>query len=490
MFRNLGELWTDARTQSKLGFAVGVIVVLGLCAWVTHSMLKSEQGVLFSELAPRDAAAIVAELERLKIPYSLGGDESSVLVSKDQVHATRLKLMNKGVQLQGGVGLEIFNNTDFGMTEFAQKINYQRALQGELARTIMALDEVKFARVHLVMPESGLFKKSNSTPKASVTVTMKDGRSLSPEQVLGVQRLVGASVPEIAPTEVTVLDQRGVTLTRRAASEKEEMFASVKQEVEAYLAKKVVAVLDKTFGPGQAIVSIDATINHEQTKVTQEDVIPMARRGGEATGTIVRRRTTTQGTVGESAGLGEGEVQTRNGSSTTEVEYQSGRRVEQIISQAGSLRRLSLAVMLPRNFEKQKIEELRQVLSMAVGLNAARGDEIAISSLDQFSGQQPENSSNSDATATQAGVTPQTSAPEAQPEKAASKSTQASTQTLSPASIPWIIGIVAILSIVLTVLWLRKRERPLSAQERERLLMQTRQWLRSQGATLQDSKSL
>src|SRR5262249_15138494 len=190
---------------------------------------------------PHDAAAIAAELERMKVPYAVSDDGTTILVDKANVHATRLKIMGKGVDLKGTVGFEIFNNTDFGMTEFAQKINYQRALQGELARTIGALAEVKSARVHLVLPESGLLRRSAAKPKASVTLAMRGAERLSPEQIQGIQRLVAASVAEMEPAAVTVLDQQGVALSRRSEPESESSGPRLdaKREYEAYLARKV-----------------------------------------------------------------------------------------------------------------------------------------------------------------------------------------------------------------------------------------------------------
>lgn len=490
MANNISELWKNAGISAKTGFSIGVIAIVAALGYAAVSVLRSEYQVMFSDLDPQDAASIVAELERWKIPYALGADATSVSVDKDKMHATRLKLMDKGVQLRGGVGLEIFNNTDFGMTEFAQKINYQRALQGELARTIMALDEVKFARVHLVLPESGLFKKSSSVPKASVTVTMKEGLALRTEQVVGIQRLVAASVPEIAAPAVTILDQRGVPLTRKADTEKDESasFSTVKQEIEAYLTKKVVAVLDKTFGPGQAIVSVDATVNHDQTKITQEDVIPMSRRGSEAMGAIVRRRTTVQGAPSELTNTGSMEAATQNGSSTMEVEYQSGRRVEQIISQPGSLRRLSVAVMLPRSFDKEKLEEIRQVLGMTVGLNPARGDEIAISALDQFAAGKAEAPVSLGGT--KPSLTPE--APASSEAGVAGVNTKGApvtsqvpvTRFWNRSGAQWIVLIVLSVSALLVALWYRGRGRTLTSAERENMLKRTRQWVRGEAAVL------
>src|SRR5258706_6870501 len=175
----LFELWSKAGTAAKAGVVLGALLILGLAIAAAIWVLRDEYQPLFTELDTRDASAIAAELERMKIPYKVTGEDSAtLLVDKSQVHATRLKVMGKGVDLKGTVGFEIFNNTDFGMTEFAQKINYQRALQGELGRTIMAFEEVKSARVHLVMPESGLLRRSAIRPKASVTLSMRGERPL------------------------------------------------------------------------------------------------------------------------------------------------------------------------------------------------------------------------------------------------------------------------------------------------------------------------
>ena len=159
---------------------------------------------------------MIEELDRMKVPYRLDDGGGSILVPEELVHKTRLQLVGKNLPLHGAVGFEIFNNTDFGMTEFTQKVNYQRALQGELTRTIMALEEVQSARVHLALPESSLFKREQSRPKASVALAVRPGQSLARDQVAGIQRLVAAAVPGIDADDVTVLDQKGVTLSRRS----------------------------------------------------------------------------------------------------------------------------------------------------------------------------------------------------------------------------------------------------------------------------------
>src|SRR5438270_13470448 len=132
MFTNLREMWQQASTEARLGLATGLLLILVVIIYFSLSVLRPEYQTLFSDLDPQDAASVTTELDKMKVPYRVAGDGTTIQVDKSQVHALRLKLLGKSGTLRGGVGFEIFNNTDFGMTEFAQKINYQRALQGEL----------------------------------------------------------------------------------------------------------------------------------------------------------------------------------------------------------------------------------------------------------------------------------------------------------------------------------------------------------------------
>jgi flagellar M-ring protein FliF len=467
---SLLENWNSASTGARVAFGVvAVAIVVGavvLAFWALHD----ERQPLFTELDPHDAAAIAAELERMKVPYTVSDDGTTILVDKANVHATRLKIMGKGVDLKGTVGFEIFNNTDFGMTEFAQKINYQRALQGELARTIGALAEVKSARVHLVLPESGLLRKSAAKPKASVTLAMRGAEQLSPDQIQGIQRLVAASVAEMEPAAVTVLDQQGVALSRRAEAESEASGPRLdaKREYEAYLARKVGAVLDQAFGPGRGIVSVDVALDYDQVKVTREDLLPAGREGG---GAVVRRRETTQTPATYAAALPAADVARepyrRAGSTTSEVEYQHGRRVEQTVSAPGNVRRISVGVLLPRDIPGGEAESLKQVIAMAVGLDSGRGDAIA------FSWVAP-------------AAAPRPAAP--QPEIRLQPSRGISG---GPAQIPervdpllwWALAALGALAAlaVLGVMIRRRRARGLSEKQREETLSQIRTWTAQNG---------
>ena len=192
------DFWNDLTSTQKAGLVVGALIIVALAAVVITRTLNEPYAVLFSELEDKDAGRVITQLESMKRSYKLGDSGSSILVPASEVHDVRIRLMSSDIPLAGGVGFEIFDDTGFGMTEFAQRINYQRALEGELTRTIMALEEVKFARVHIVMPEGGLFESEQGAPSASVTLFLKSGRRPDEGQIRGVQNLVSAAVPRLA----------------------------------------------------------------------------------------------------------------------------------------------------------------------------------------------------------------------------------------------------------------------------------------------------
>lgn len=171
--------------------------------------LRADYAILFSEVRPADASAIVAELERRQISHELRDGGTTILVPADQVAAAQVAIAGSNVPQRGMVGFELFNESDMGLTDFAQRINYQRALQGELARTIMQMDGIEAARVHLALPERSLFRGNRSEPRAAVTVTPRPGGLLGDARVAGIQRLVAAAIPELALENVVVLDDLG-----------------------------------------------------------------------------------------------------------------------------------------------------------------------------------------------------------------------------------------------------------------------------------------
>lgn len=184
----------------------GVFIVL--CA-LYFAFLRPAYAVLYEDLREADVAAIVGELEKQGITYRLADQGRSVLVPEDQASRARVIVAGSGIAMGGVVGFELFNESDMGLTEFAQKVNYQRALQGELARTIMMMDGISSARVHLSLPERALFRAVQQGPKAAVTIQTIGRHALDIHQIAGIQRLVASTVSGLSSADVAILDDKG-----------------------------------------------------------------------------------------------------------------------------------------------------------------------------------------------------------------------------------------------------------------------------------------
>lgn len=191
----------------------GLFLVLALGYYF---FIRTEYAVLYSGLRPADASAIVAELDAKGVTYELKDQGTTIMVPKAESDSVRLAIVRSDAPLKGSSGFELFNKSDMGLTDFAQKINYQRALQGELARTIMMMDGIENARVHLTIPERTLFRGNRSEPKAAVTLTLQRGKAVDEARVAGIQRLVAAAVPDLKLADVVVLDEVGRIISANA----------------------------------------------------------------------------------------------------------------------------------------------------------------------------------------------------------------------------------------------------------------------------------
>lgn len=212
-------------------------VVVALLALGYFLFLRTEYVALAEGLRPADASAIVTELDKAGRGYRLRDGGTTILVPENEADATRVAIAGSDVAARGQIGFELFNKSDMGLTNFAQKINYQRALQGELVRTIMAMDGVDSARVHLALPERTLFRGDRAEPKAAVTVAMKPGQTADGARVVGIQRLVAAAVPDLPESKVVVLDSAGRVISAAAMAEAAEVRspeADEKLAVEGY----------------------------------------------------------------------------------------------------------------------------------------------------------------------------------------------------------------------------------------------------------------
>lgn len=242
------------RAQGAI-IAAGVLMFALVFSVIWYFGVHTTYAPLFTGTRTGDAATIVAELDRQKIPYRLADGGTTILVPEDKIDATRLSVMSQELPLKGTVGFELFNKSELGLTDFAQKINYQRALQGELARTIMTLDGVESARIHLSLGEDRLFREDRTPPRASVTVRMRNGNRLSDDATLGVQRLVAAAVPKLDVADVVVLDEHGDVISLVPAVETQpasNVLVQQRQAIAQYYEAQIRALLDQRF-PGRPV---------------------------------------------------------------------------------------------------------------------------------------------------------------------------------------------------------------------------------------------
>jgi flagellar M-ring protein FliF len=373
----LSDYWGALSSGQRLGLAAGVLfVVLGAIGAGAWLFLHDPYVTLASGLSAEQVNELAQGLERAKVPHRIGAAADGLDVPRSQ-----LGKAGGPFAVPPSVGLELFNETDFSTTDFAQKINYQRALQGELVRTIQTIAGVRSARVHVTLAEGGLFKRDAARASAAVSVSQEPGMQLTSAQVRGIQRLVVAAVPEIKIDDVVVLDQSGASLTRVASATEGELSSvqlDTKREADRYLEGKLIRLLQDLAPQATASVSVDAVLDDRQVRVTTDE--PLAARAptntARPTGVLVKERQSQRG--GESGYLTVDSEAADPGSTEWEHEYAVGRRTEQSSTAPGSIKRLSVAVALlgaPAQLSDAKLEEL---VANAVGIDPARGDSVTV----------------------------------------------------------------------------------------------------------------
>ena len=205
---------SEANNRQIMIVAGGALLAALFLFALWYLVIRTPYAPAFNDLKSEDASLIIEELDRQKTPYELADNGTTIMVPEDKVDASRVNILGGDLPLRGTVGFELFNQSDMGLTEFAQKINYQRALQGELARTLMSLENIETARVHLSLPDSGIFERDRRAAKASVTIAPKLGKSVDGPTVTGIQRLVASAVPDLDTSNVAVLDGEGQLLSQ------------------------------------------------------------------------------------------------------------------------------------------------------------------------------------------------------------------------------------------------------------------------------------
>lgn len=402
---SLLALWKELGLNQRVSLAIAAcVVVAGLIALVVWSR-RPDMQLLYGRLSEKDAAAIISQLQTQNIPHKVSNGGSTVYVSSDHVYRLRMDLAAKGLPSGDGVGFEIFDKGQFGLSDFVQRTNYIRALQGELARTISQLQGVRSARVMIVQPENRLLlTDQNIKPTASVFVELASSR-LEPDAVNSIRHLVANAVQGLLPDQVAVVDQRGHVLSEELRQDPTLSNASsqmrYRQQVEEYFAKKVESMLLPVVGANNAIVRVSAEIDTEATTQMQEKFDPE--------GAVVRSQTTSEdvsnssearagGNVGVAANTPDraatgasGEAQrpsnvTESNRKNRTTSYEIGRVVTNTTRQPGTVRNLTASVFIaergvgadgkPVKRTADEMGALRQVVINALGLKSANGQPV------------------------------------------------------------------------------------------------------------------
>ncbi len=266
---------SGARVALMAGGAAAIVALMaGIWFWGQQPNYR----VLFANYSDRDGGAIVAALQQMNVPYQIADGGGAILVPEKQVHDVRLKLASQGLPKGGSVGFELMENQKLGTSQFLEQVNFQRALEGELARTIQALANVQAARVHLAMPKASVFLRDQQKPTASVLLNLHPGRSLEPQQVSAIVHLVASSVPELPVSGVTVVDQNGNLLSEtgkpKSANQLDPTQIKYREEMQQAIARRIESILTPIVGAPNVRAEVSADIDFSVSEQAAESYRP------------------------------------------------------------------------------------------------------------------------------------------------------------------------------------------------------------------------
>jgi len=367
------------------GTIVGIILVVGWLGEVTYSRL-------YSNLEEAEAGEIINYLNDNKIPFKLSANGTTIEVPSDDVYSARISLASSGLPRSGSVGYSLFDQNNLGMTDFLQNLNFRRALEGELTRTITQLNEVSAARVHIVMPKDRLFKEDKQEATASVLLKLAGNNGVSKRQIAAISHLVAASVEGLKPGNIAIIDYDGNLLSSGREDDIVAGLSSsqldVRKNVEEYLQDKSQSLLDGVLGPGRSLVRVTADLDFQQLERTSETFDPNTPS--------VRSEERTKTSNSNSDKSAETNESSEEGNSeTTITNYELNKSVEHIINAVGGIERLSVAVMVDGTYQdiendagdiesvyqprpQEELDRLAAIVRSAIGYDPQRNDQMEI----------------------------------------------------------------------------------------------------------------
>lgn len=384
--------------KQKFMLGGGIVLTLGLLSILLFFLNEPNYSSLYSGLAQEDASKVVEYLTTQKVLYKIDDNGQTIKVPREKVYELRLALAGKGIPSSGVIGYEIFDKSTMGMSEFMQKLNYKRALEGELARTIQQQEGVIGARVHIVIPQKTIFKEEEKFPSVSVVLKLKSNLAPSKENIQSIVNLLIGSVEGLQQSKVSIIDTKGRILNTDS-EEGSLAFASskqyeIKKSVENYLVQKAQSILDNVLGYGNAMVQVNADINFDQVEKTMENYDPDSQVAiSEQTNKV-----SNQGKV-----MNDSSAQSNDNTITN---YEISKTIERVVAGSGNIKRLSVAAVIndiPKEVKKgnkteivfeprpqEQIKKLEEIIKNAVGLDLQRNDQFSITNI-PFETKQIEN---------------------------------------------------------------------------------------------------
>lgn len=414
VLENIRNLSQRQKLAAGAALAFGFALIVGVVLWSR----QPDYSVLFSNLAEKDGGAVVASLQTQNIPYKFSENGSAILVPASQVHDLRLRLAAQGIPKGGLVGFELMETQKLGLSQFHEQVNYQRALEGELSRTISSIASVAGARVHLAIPKQTAFLRDEQKPTASVMVNLHTGRSLDPAQIAGIVHLIASSVPQLTNDNVSVIDQDGSLLTKKPDPLQTSLDATqikYTRELEEGYIQRINAIVTPLFGKGNFRAQVSADVDFNVTEQTAETYRPnpspeQAIRSQQSSESQTRDQgpqgvpgaLTNQPPVPATAPLttppvagtqGTGQLPPLTSNKSATINYEVDKTIQHTRKALGQIKRLSVAVALNQKEEKDKSGAMKPVplsdddrkrvedlVRDAVGYNKDRGDTLSVAS--------------------------------------------------------------------------------------------------------------
>jgi flagellar M-ring protein FliF len=404
------KLFASFSVSQKIWLGVALLAVAIGVPSFTRWQHESDFKPLFTNMAPEDAAAVVQKLKEGGVEHRLTENGATVLVPAEKVDEMRLELAGAGLPKTGRIGFELFDKTNLGLTDFTEKVNYRRALEGELERSIKAISSIETARVHITFPKDSVFLDSRQPAKASVLVKLRVGSTLEPQNVLAISNLVGSAVEGLSPDAVAVIDMRGNLLSKRQRSgdgvESGDALLDYRHEVEKDLAAKVQATLEPLLGEARFRVGVSADCDISTSEQTDETYDPT--RSVMSTSQKTEDLSSTgqaAGVPGTPSNLPRSTIKplvssgSSNGASrrTESMAFETSRTVRQVKMPRGTIKRISAAVLLDQDFvwqgqgvqrkhvltppSPERMKTIHDVIAGVLGIQTERGDQLVIESL-------------------------------------------------------------------------------------------------------------